>query len=307
LAYALFLGCVIPVREPSYELSVRKVFTGLGVDLVDLNGATCCAPVPIESLDPKTSLTMAAFNLCIAEEAGLDLMTICNGCFETLSKANSILKEDAELKSYVNTVLANVGKEYKGRLAVKNYLQVLHGVVGLDKIKKAITSPLDGLNVAAFYGCHLLKPSSILKFDDPESPHVLDEMIEITGARSIPYLNKIRCCGGLLRGVQDDLASKLARDKIFNVSQAQADAVITTCPFCFLQFDLGQLEFRRRFNETYEIPVLHYPELLGLAMGITPNELGLHTHRVSTQNLTRKVVRPKTSVDSNMLGERSVS
>lgn len=289
MAYTLFLGCVIPAREPSYELSVRKVFKGLGIDIVDLKGATCCAPIPIESLDYKTSLTVAAYNLCLAEESDLDLMTICNGCFQALSKANSTLKEKEELKTYVNNALAEVGKEYKGKKNVKNYLQVLHDDVSLEKIKKSVTKPLDGLKVAVFYGCHILKPSSILKFDNPESPRILDDMVEATGAKSVPYRNKMKCCGGLLRGVQDDLASKLARDKIFNVSQAQADCVVTTCPFCFLQFDLGQLDVRRRFNETYEIPVLHYPELLGLAMGMKREELGLQTHRVSVDSVLNKM------------------
>jgi len=287
--YALFLGCTIPAREPSYELSVRKVFNKLGINLIDLNGATCCAPMPIESLDFKTSLTIAAYNICLAEEAKLDLITICNGCFLVLSRANKWLKNNEKLKAEINDVLVKVGKEFRGIVNVKDYLQVLHNDLGIEKIKKNISKSLDGLNTAVFYGCHVLRPSSVLNFDDPENPHILEDMVELTGATSIPHLHKTRCCGGLLRGISDDIANKLARDKLFNISQAQPDCIITVCPFCFLQLDIGQLSIQRQFKESYNIPILHYPELLGLAMGIKPDELGLHTHRISTEGVLKKI------------------
>jgi len=289
LSYALFLGCVVPAREPSYELSVRKVFRELGFNLIDLKGATCCAPIPVESLSFKTSLAIAAYNLCLAEEADLDLMTICNGCFQVLSRANLLLKRDEKLRTDANDVLVEVGKEFKGTRNVRDYLQVIYGDLGLEKIRGSVSKSLKGLEVATFYGCHILKPSSVLMFDDPERPHILDDLVDATGAKSIPYLHKMRCCGGLLRGISDDLARKLARDKLFNVSQAQVDCIVTVCPFCFLQLDLGQLEVSRRFNEPYKIPILHYPELLGLALGMTPDELGLHTHRIPTEPMLNKI------------------
>ena len=289
MSYALFLGCVVPAREPSYEVAVRKVFKALGVNLVDLEGATCCAPIPVESLSFKTSLSIAAYNLALAEEADLDLVMICNGCFQVLARAHRLLKEDEELRAKVNGVLAEVGKEFRGNRDVRDYLQVLHGDIGLEKLRGNVSKPLRGLRAAAFYGCHVLKPSDVLKFDDPERPRVLDELIGAAGAESIPYLHKTRCCGGLLRGISDDIARKLARDKLFTVSQAKADCVVTICPFCFLQLDLGQLEVNRHFKESFNVPVLHYPELLGLAMGMSADELGLKTHRVSTEPVLGKM------------------
>lgn len=289
MEYALFLGCTIPARAPSYESSFRKVMKKLNVGLVDLKGATCCAPIPIESLDFTTSIAIAAYNICLAEEIDLDLMTICNGCFQLLSKANAVLKEKGKLKANVNKILSEVGKEYKGKKDVKNFLQVLYNDVGVEKIKESVSKPLKGLKVAAFYGCHLLMPSSILMFDDPVSPHLLDDLVELTGAESVPYMHKMRCCGGLLRGISDELGRKLARDKLFHVSQAKADCIITVCPFCFIQLDLGQLEVRRKFDEPYNIPIVHYPELLGLAMGMNPKRLGLQTHRIPTDSLLKKI------------------
>lgn len=287
--YALFLGCVIPTREPSYEFSVRSVMKGLGVGLIDLKGATCCAPIPIESLDHTTSSAVAAYNLCLAEEADLDVMPLCNGCYQALSKANKKLKTDEKLRRRTNEILSNIGKKYAGTIEVKDYLQVLYNDIGVEHIKSKIIRPLKDLRAAVFYGCHLLKPSSILDFDDPERPHYLDELVELTGATSVPYMYKTRCCGGLLRGVSEDLADQLARDKLFNINGVHADCIVTVCPFCFLQLDTGQLVIKRKFNEPYDLPVLHYPELLNLAMGMDPKEIGLQTHRIRTDSLMNKI------------------
>jgi heterodisulfide reductase subunit B len=289
MKYALFLGCVIPAREPGYEMSARKVAKKLDIDLVDLEGATCCGTIPIESLDFKTSTAIGAYNICLAEEMDLDLMTLCSGCFQLLRKVNVELKEDKKLTAEINKILSEVGKEYKGSRTVKNFLEVLHNDLGVEKIKEHISKPLKGLKVATYYGCHLLAPSATLKLDNPLSPHLFDDLVEATGAESIPYSYKMQCCGGLLRGVSDKLGLKLARNKFFNISQAQADCVTTVCPFCFIQFEIGQLEVRRQFNETYNIPIVHYPQLLGLAMGMEPRDLGLHTHKVSTESLLKKV------------------
>lgn len=289
MGYALFLGCVIPARESSYELSVRRTMKAFGVDLVDLKGATCCAPIPIESLDHATSLAITAYNICLAEELNLDLMPICNGCYQALSKVNATLKNREKLKAATNEILAKVGKEYKGTVDIKDYLQVLCDDIGFKKIKESIVKPLKDLKVAVFYGCHLLKPSSTLTFDDPERPHLLDELVELTQAISVPYMHKTKCCGGLLRGVSDELANRMARDKLFNAHQAKADCIVTVCPSCFLQLDVGQLVVRREFNESYNLPVLHYPELLDLAMGMDPKEIGLHTHRIRTDSIINKI------------------
>lgn len=289
MSYALFLGCVIPSRESSYELAVRKIFKALNIELVDLEGANCCAPAPIESLSHEASLAISAYNICLAEEKGLDIIAICNGCFETLKKTNELLKKDEHLRAEVNEILAQTGKQFKGTVNVKDYLEVLSKEVGVTRLKNLVTKPLSNLTVASFGGCHLLKPSSALQFDDPEAPKVLDSLIEVTGAKTVPYLHKTKCCGGLLRGVDDDIARNLAREKLYNISQAKADCAITVCPFCFISLDIGQLDVKRKFNEVYNLPVFHYAEFLCLAMGIKPEELGLSTHRVSTESAIKKI------------------
>jgi heterodisulfide reductase subunit B len=288
-SYALFLGCTIPARQPNYELSARKALAKLGIELVDLANMTCCCPPPIQSIDLETSLAVAAYNICLAEEADLNLITLCSGCFESLAMANTMLKDDEQLKARINRILSQVGKEFLGNKEVKHLLQVLVDDVGLKRLKQSVSKPLSKLKVAPFYGCHALRPSELLKLDDPERPTILENLIETLGAESVEYRNKLKCCGGLLRGYSDDLALNLAREKIVNTTKAGADCIGTLCPFCFVALDIGQMQMKAKFQETYDMPVLHYSELLALALGIDPKELALQTHKIKTDKILNKI------------------
>ena len=287
--YALFLGCTIPARQPNYELSARKALTKLGIELVDLSNMTCCAPPPIQSIDLKASLATAAYNICLAEEADLNLVTLCSGCFESLAMANTMLKTDDKLKIEINEALAEAGKEFTGSKEVKHFLQVIMEDIGLESLKQEVTRPLTSLKVAPFYGCHALRPSELLKLDDPEKPTILERLIEALGARTVEYRNKLKCCGGLLRGSSDELALELAKEKLSNASKAGADCISTLCPFCFVALDIGQIQIRGKFKEDYNMPIMHYSELLAVALGIEPSELALETHKIKTDKILAKV------------------
>lgn len=289
-SYALFLGCTIPARQPYYEISARKSLAKLGIELVDLENMTCCAPPPLQSIDLETSTAIAAYNICLAEEANLDIITLCTGCFESLAMANAILKKNKKLKEKINKILAEAGKEYKGTKEVRHYLQVLMNDVGLQRLKKSVTKDLTNLKVASFSGCHALRPSELLKFDDPERPHVFDDLIEALGAKSIAYRNKLKCCGGLLRGYADDIALAIARDKIVNATKAGADCIATLCPFCFLTLDLGQMLIKTTYHEEYNMPIIHYAELLSLSLGIDSKELALDLHKTRLDKVLNKIV-----------------
>jgi len=287
--YALFLGCTIPARQPHYELSARKALTKLGIELVDLENMTCCAPPPLQSIDLETSLAIAAYNICLAEEADLNIVTLCTGCFESLAMTNTLLKEKEELRERVNKILSNVGKEFKGNKEVRHYLQVLTKDIGVDRLKRSVVKPLNKLKVASFSGCHLLRPSALLRFDDPERPRIFDTLIEALGAKSIWYRNKLRCCGGLLRGYADDVALAIARDKIVNATDAGVDCISTLCPFCFLTLDLGQMLIKSSYKEEYNMPIVHYAELLSLSLGVEPKELALDFHKIKIDKVLEKL------------------
>ncbi len=288
-SYAIFLGCTIPARQPNYELSARKTFEKLGIDLIDLDGFTCCCPPPIQSINLSSSQAIAAYNICLAEEAGLDIVALCNGCFESLAMVNTALKNNLELKTHVNQVLAKVGKEFQGTIEVKHFIQVLMNDIGLEKIKEKVVKPLNSLKVAPFYGCHSLRPSKLLQLDDPERPQIFENLVKALGADTVHYRNKLKCCGGLLKGISDDTALDLAREKLINTSKAGADCISTLCPFCFVALDIGQIQVRSKFKEVYDIPILHYSELIALALGVEPSELGLRSHKIKADKIIEKI------------------
>jgi len=284
MKYAFFLGCLIPAREASYEVSVRRVLPELGVELVDMKGANCCAPFSIQSIDYASWIALAARDLCLAEEMGLDIMTLCNDCYESLLMVNTILKRNPELKDQVNQTLSEVGREYKGKVNVKNLVDVLYGDVGLSKVKDAIKEPINGLRVGAQPGCHLTKPKRI-HYELLRGFNELDALIQATGAESIPYERKEMCCGGPLRDINDDLARQVSRQKLMALKDAEVQAIVTVCPFCFLQLDLGQLEIKRHFNEEYNLPVIHFIELLRMAMGMKLEDWEVKAHRIPINEL----------------------
>jgi len=289
-SYSLFLGCTIPARQPNYELSARKALTKLGVDLVDLANMTCCCPPPIQSIDMVTSLAVAASNISVAEAADLDILTLCSGCFESLAMANTLLRGDNKLRKKINDILSKAGKEFRGSIQVKHLVQVLKEDIGFERLKQSVARPLNNLKVAAFYGCHALRPSNLLKLDDPERPSILENLIEALGAENVVYRNKLKCCGGLLRGSSDELALALAREKVLNATKAGADCISTLCPFCFVALDIGQVQMKRKFEETYDMPIIHYSELLAIALGFDPKSLAPDIHRIKLDKVLSKIM-----------------
>ena len=289
--YAFFLGCMIPFRFPHMEASARKVLEILDVELLPMEGAGCCPdPVGMQSLDLKTWMSLAGRNLCIAEEMNVDILTLCHGCFETLKTANKHLKQHLEMKEEVNEVLSKVDKKFKGTIEVKHILEVMYD--NLDEIKNLCTnSPFaaNGIKVAVHYGCHVIRPSDIIAFDDPERPTSLDELVEATGAKSISYMRKMLCCGATIRGVSKDPALMMTREKLLQIQKVNADCIALLCPFCYVNFDIGQTEIQRLTKEKFNIPVLYYPEMIGLSLGLSPDELGLKFHRVKVAPLLKRL------------------
>jgi len=284
LKYLLFLGCAIPYRVSAYEISTRKVAQKLGIDLMEMREYNCCG-LPIDPINHDFMLTLAGRNLCLAEQQGLNIMTLCPGCAGTLRKVNKMLKEDKNLRELVNSFLRETGLEFKGTIEVKHLIQVLAEDIGFEKIKGAVQKPLNPLKVAEHNGCHVLRPLKYIGFDDPENPTVLKNLIEATGAQCLDYMDETECCGAPVIGVNEKIPLQLARDKLNHIKEAGAQAMVTVCPFCHMMFDTNQSRIERMFNEAFGLPVLHYPQLLGLAMGFTPEELALKELRVDASKL----------------------
>jgi len=225
MKYAFFLGCLIPAREPQYESSVRKIAPELGIELVEMEGANCCAPFSIQSMDYASWLSLAARNLCIAEQMGLNVLTLCNDCYESLLATNTLLKENRELRDGVNAVLADAGLEFKGKTDVKIFSDALYEDVGVERVKDTVKKPFSGLRVAVQPGCHLTKPKR-MHFGQRTGITALDELVQATGAVSVPYERKEACCGGPLRGINDEVALSVAKRKLDSMKAAGVDAIV---------------------------------------------------------------------------------
>jgi len=281
--YAFFTGCLAPVMSRQFELSARKVAKKLGLQLVDVKDFACCG-FPIRSVDQETALLLAARNLSVAESLGLDLCTICTGCASTLAEASK------ELMEKVNEKLQKIGRTYKGNTKVKHFVRVLYEDIGPEKIKSEVKNSLEGLKLASHYGCHYLKPSEVFdKFEDPEFPRTLDSLISVLGAETVEYEDKMQCCGGVILDVDDKIALAMAQRKLAHINAMGADALVLMCPLCGSMYDRNQRVIERRYNAAYNLPVLFYPQVLGLALGLDPKELGLNLNRVKTADLLSKL------------------
>ncbi|MCW4024454.1 MAG: CoB--CoM heterodisulfide reductase iron-sulfur subunit B family protein [Candidatus Bathyarchaeota archaeon] len=292
--YLIFLGCAVPYRVSSYEISSRKVLAKLGIELVEMPEFNCCG-LPLDAVSHETMLILAAKNLALAEQQGLDILTLCPGCAGTLKKVNKILKEDTALKDQINSHLKEAGLEFKGTIQTKHLLQVLKEDVGYDKIRDAVTRPLTDLKVAEHNGCHILRPKEYIGFDDPEDPQTLKELVEATGATCLDYIDETECCGAPSVGVSDKIALQLARNKLNHIKMVDAQALITICPFCHIMYDTNELRIEKMFNEVYGIPILHYPQLLGLALGMSPDELAFGDLRVKASKIMEQITQGATN------------
>jgi heterodisulfide reductase subunit B len=287
--YSLFLGCTIPVRGQNYEASTRKVAQALDLELLHIPSFTCCG-YPIASLDRQTAQWMAARNLALAEKEGADICAICTACTGVLTEVSHELAENPEMRREVNEHLMHINLEYNGTVKVRHFARILYEEVGIEKIASKIVHRLDGLRIAPHYGCHYLKPHEIYEgFDSPEAPHTLDELIEVTGAESVNYMNKTHCCGGAVLAVDENLALKISREKLDELKTLEVDAIGLICPFCSVMYESNQKKIETMAQTTYNLPVLYLPQILGLAMGMNPQELGLNMNRVKPREFLEKI------------------
>ena len=289
--YAFFLGCNIPNRLPHLEVAARKVLPKLDVNLVDIPEFGCCPePIGIQELSRDAWMAMAGINIAIAEEKGLDIITLCNGCFETLKTVNQELKHSDSHKQKINAALSKIGKEVKGSIKVRHVLQVLYEDIGLEKIKASVQKELKGIKVAVHYGCHAIRPSAILQVDDPFQPKSLDELVNVLGAESIPYLRKMLCCGTGIEGIDKENQLWMVHDKVAQVERMKADCMTMLCPLCYIQYEMGQLQLKKEpYNAQFKVPIMYYLELLGLALGMDPSEFAFKLHRVKVDPVLAKI------------------
>ncbi len=290
MRYAVFLGCTVPTRQMNYEQSARAVAKALDIELVDARFG-CCG-FPIESINELKALSIAAMNLKEAHETGLDVVALCSACSKMLSNAENVLIRDQAMMKKVNSLLnKQLGVEYRGENPrIVHFARMLYEDMGVDRIRSMAKHPMERLRVAVHPGCHYTRPSELYDgFDDPQFPHSLDELVKATGAESVEYRGKEGCCGGGILAVNESLAKEMTLRKLETLTLAGVDALVLVCPFCSIMYDRYQKLIEAELGRSFNVPVLYYPQLLGLALGIDPEELGFDINSVGVDVLLEKV------------------
>jgi heterodisulfide reductase subunit B len=283
--FAFFPGCLIAARHPAMEYAIRYALPKLGIEIVDLEGASCCPdPLYFKSRDKLSWLAVAARNLCLAEDLGVDVFTSCSGCTATLSEAYHLLL-DEQLRARVNVRLARIGRQYRGTSRVKHIVPLLRDEVTYEAIRESVKRPLQGLKVAIHYGCHLLKPSQIMQVDDPNNPSVVEHLVRALGATPVRHRKWYLCCG---KGCQsEEIPARMMCDLLATVQEEEADILCMVCPTCFGQFDHGQLKVSQQFGKDFHTPPVYYVQLLAFAQGMPYENLGCERQRFKPQCLER--------------------
>ena len=282
LRYALYTGCTARESTPELLKSTLAIADKLGIELVLLDEASCCGASHLQDYDDFLSLVLNARNICYAEKLGLTMVTICNTCQLNTAMTKHRLDTNPELKAKVNIKLAEVGLEYKGTSEVTHFLYAIIQDYGLENLSKKVSVPLSQFNIAPFYGCHNIRPSELQNLsnggENPYNPTSLDDLIIACGGNNVDYDAKNKCCGFHAELQSPHTAAVLTGNAIAGAMDANADWMVTPCPLCHLKLDVQHHSASKAIGRDVKLPVLHMPQMVGLALGCTPAELGLKHH-----------------------------
>lgn len=287
LKYAYYPGCASQEITKEANETTRLVASELGIELRDMPKANCCGAGLLTDYDYELYIALNARIFAEAESMSLDIMTICSTCLMVMSTANRDLKNDPGLLKETNRVLKKAGLSYSGNVEVKQLLWVLAKDLGLERLTARVKNPLTWLKVAPFYGCHSLRPSDALGFDDPEKPWSLEATIKALGAQVADYAGKTKCCGFQVDLVAEDMAVEMTATRLMDAKDHGADCVVTPCPFCHINLDNYQGLAEKKVSAKIELPVFHLAQLVGLALGLSAEAMGLSRHLVSPENIFR--------------------
>jgi succinate dehydrogenase / fumarate reductase cytochrome b subunit len=291
MKFAFWPGCSVPRQgTPELRITAVAVCDKLGIELEDLSLAPCTGSGILQAKDLTYADTLNASTFAMAETMELPMMTICSTCQGVLSAANKRLKEKPGYLAQINETLSEQGMEYSGNVEVKHLLWILMEDYGLDKVKEAVTRSLTGLRVAPFYGCYLVRPSDVLGFAErPERGRALEETIEALGGEAVPIRGQVLCCGYPLVGVNDENSAAMVAVHTLEAKEKGADCMVTPCPLCHMNLDGVQPQAGELRDTRINMPVLHLTQLMGLALGIDPPDLGFDRHAVSVKAVLDKL------------------
>ena len=289
---AYWPGCVSRGFTPELHGSMEKVAPMLDLELLEVDRGACCGAGVIAEHSQELADTLNARTFALAQATdGELLLNICSTCQGAQSECQQRLDADSDYRKTINEHLAPEGLSYKKGITTKNFLWLLVEDIGIDKLKSMVKRPLDGLRIAPFYGCYIVRPVARLGFSEhPERDTYLEQVIEAVGADAVPYAGSHKCCGFPVITMNKDTSLKQAGRHLGDAIDAGADCLVTPCPLCHLNLDLQQPDAAKVVDSTLGLSVLHFPQLVGLALGLEPKELGMGKHVVSTAAVTKKVM-----------------
>ena len=287
---AYYPGCVAQTSGKELDQATRWVAKKLGIELVAFPNFSCCGSGFVDEANSVLNTAMNARNLAIAEKAGLDLLTICSTCTGMLTLANRQMA-DPKVRARVDGALQQIGVAYRGTTKVRHLLDVLTQEIGAERLRAMVTRPLKGLKVGAFYGCHLLRPAAEMASESAEEPHSFEDLISALGAEPVLYRGRVMCCGFPILFVKEGTANRIAGTQIQDAKAHGAHALATPCPLCHISLDSFQNKAEQAVGQELQMPVFHLPQLVGLALGGTPEELGLPRHLVATDSALARIGR----------------
>lgn len=279
--FAYYPGCVAEFSSKELNATTKALAPLLDIELLPMPAATCCGAGDIAEAKPNLYLTLNVRILSQAEEMGVDILTICNVCTLNLRRANKMVKEDPRMLEAVNEELVKAGaRPYQGTKEVTHLLWFLATEEGLSLLEARGPKGLNGLRVAPYYGCQLLRPSSVMGFEDPDRPQSLERLITALGGEVADYGSKTKCCGFPIILAREEVALRESHVALSEARDAGAQCMVTPCPLCHLAMDAYQRKTEKQMGEEYNLPVLHLPQLLGLALGIPTADMEFKRHMV---------------------------
>ena len=281
---AYYPGCTLHGTAREYNASTKAVSKAAGIELTEIEDWNCCGA--LEAIfDKELSMGLSARNNMLAQKTGLDLVVPCSICSHNLSRADKAMKTDEAFRVKIEKAL---GEKYKG-VKIKHLLDVMVNDVGTEALAKKFVKPLKGIKAVPYYGCLLVRPSEVSKFDNPENPTSLDDLIKATGAECLPFTQKTKCCGGNLLMSKQDYAFILTKKLFDEAKSAGANCIVVACPMCHMLLDGQQSMVEKAHNTVIDLPILYFTQLIGLAMGLSEKELELDKNMVSPEALIESI------------------
>lgn len=293
MKYGYYPGCSLGSTAAPYDVSTKAVADALGIELEEIHDWNCCGATEYFSIQKTAAYALVARNLAIAaSQDGFKQITApCSACYLNLRKTDHYMGKYPEIDKRTNQALAAGGLSYEpGSLEVRHLIDIVVNDVGFETIAAKVSNPLKGLRLAPYYGCLIVRPDLADEpLDNPEYPTHLDELLDTLGATVVDFPLKAHCCGGHMTQISSDTAYELIRRLLQNASEYDADAIVTICPMCQLNLDAYQSQVNSHFGTKFNIPILYFTQMIGLALGMEPQTLGIGKEIVSASNILKKI------------------